>query len=316
MTHTEQRQRLRAILTGSQCLSPASVFDPLSARIAESVGYEIGMLAGSVAASTTLAAPDCIVLTLTEFADQVRRIMRASRLSLIVDADHGYGNALNVMRTIHELEHAGVSALSIEDTALPTPFGQPEGTETLISIEEMVGKLRAAVAARQAPSLIIAGRTAAPKVEDIERAVVRAKAYAATGVDALFIVGAGEDRRSRGNPRGGDVADDCRIGARCFHPGRPRCTGCADPAPGASAHRGGGQGAARHVRASVRGRGTRRSPVERRLGPGDGTPGRDGNLHAMAARVPALTRVPAHKDTVLGLTCPETRKPVTECTRY
>jgi carboxyvinyl-carboxyphosphonate phosphorylmutase len=190
MTHTEQRQRLRAILTGSHCLSPASVFDPLSARIAESVGYTIGMLAGSVAASTTLAAPDLIVLTLTEFADQVRRIMRASTLSLIVDADHGYGNALNVMRTIQELEHAGVSALSIEDTALPTPFGQPDGTDTLISIDEMVGKLRAAVAARHDPSLIIAGRTAAPKVETMERAVVRAKAYAATGVDALFIVGA------------------------------------------------------------------------------------------------------------------------------
>lgn len=147
------------------------------------------MLAGSAAASTTLAGPDLIVLTLTEFADQIRRIMRASTLSLIVDADHGYGNALNVMRTIQELEHAGVSALSIEDTALPTPFGQPEGTDTLISTEEMVGKLHAAVAARQDPSLIIAGRTAALKVEDIERTVVRAKAYAATGVDAIFIVG-------------------------------------------------------------------------------------------------------------------------------
>jgi len=113
-----------------------------------------------------------------------------SRLSLIVDADHGYGNAFNVMRTIHELEHAGVSALSIEDTALPTPFGQPEGTDTLISTEEMVGKLRAAVAARRDPSLIIAGRTAALKVEDVERTVARVKAYAATGVDALFIVGA------------------------------------------------------------------------------------------------------------------------------
>ena len=112
MNHSEQRKRLRAVLAGSKCLSPASVFDPLSARVAEAVGYEIGMLAGSVASNTTLAAPDLIVLTLTEFADQIRRIMRVSRLSLIVDADHGYGNALNVMRTIEELEHAGVSALS------------------------------------------------------------------------------------------------------------------------------------------------------------------------------------------------------------
>jgi oxaloacetate decarboxylase len=189
MNHTEQRQRLRRLLAGSHCLSPASVYDPLSARVAESVGYEIGMLAGSVASQTTLAAPDLIVLTLTEFADQIRRIMRVSTLSLIVDADHGYGNALNVMRTIQELEHAGVAALSIEDTALPTPFGQPEGVDTLISIEEMVGKLRAAVAARRDPSLLIAGRTAALKAEDTDRAVARAKAYAAAGVDAIFIVG-------------------------------------------------------------------------------------------------------------------------------
>jgi carboxyvinyl-carboxyphosphonate phosphorylmutase len=177
------------VLAGSQCLSPASVFDALSARVAEAVGYEIGMLAGSVASNTTMAAPDLIVLTLTEFAEQIRRIMRASRLSLIVDADHGYGNALNVMRTIEELEHAGVSALSIEDTALPLRYGQPEGKDELISTAEMVGKLRAAVKARQDPSLIIAGRTAALKVEDTERTVARAKAYAATGVDAIFIIG-------------------------------------------------------------------------------------------------------------------------------
>lgn len=189
MNHTEQRKRLRAVLTGSRCLSPASVYDPLSARIAESAGYEIGMLAGSVASSTTLAAPDLIVLTLTEFAEQIRRIMRASTLSLLVDADHGYGNALNVMRTIEELEHAGVSALSIEDTALPVRFGQPEGKDELISTEEMVGKLRAAVLARRDPSLVIAGRTAALKVEDTARTVERVKAYAATGVDAIFIIG-------------------------------------------------------------------------------------------------------------------------------
>lgn len=189
MSHTEQRKRLRAVFAGTKCLSPASVYDPLSARVAESVGYALGMLAGSVASNTTLAAPDLIVLTLTEFADQVRRIMRASNLSLIVDADHGYGNALNVMRTVEEIEHAGVSALSIEDTALPTPFGQPEGADTLISTEEAVGKLRAAVHARQDPSLVIAGRTSALKIEGTNSAIARAKAYEAAGVDAIFVVG-------------------------------------------------------------------------------------------------------------------------------
>jgi carboxyvinyl-carboxyphosphonate phosphorylmutase len=189
MSHSEQRNKLRAVLRGEKCVSPASVFDPLSARVAESVGYEIGMLAGSVASNTTLAAPDLIVLTLTEFADQIRRIMRVSQLSLLVDADHGYGNALNVMRTIQELEHAGASGMSIEDTALPLRFRQAEGSDELISTEEMVGKLRAAVAARSDPALVIAGRTAALKVEGTEGAVIRAKAYAKTGVDAIFITG-------------------------------------------------------------------------------------------------------------------------------
>ena len=189
MNHTEQRKKFRAVLAGSKCVSPASVYDPLSARIAESVGYEIGMLAGSVASNTTLASPDLIVLTLTEFADQIRRITRASRLPLLVDADHGYGNALNVMRTVWELDHAGVSCMSIEDPSLPIRFGQAEGADELISKEEMVGKLRAAVEARGSSDVMIAGRTAALKVEGTEKTVDRVKAYAATGVDAIFVVG-------------------------------------------------------------------------------------------------------------------------------
>lgn len=187
MTLTERRNRLRKLMAGNECLSPASVFDPLSARVAESVGYEIGMLAGSVASNTTLAAPDLIVLTMTEFAEQIRRIMRASTLSLIVDADHGYGNALNVMRTVEECEHAGVSAMSIEDTALPLRFGSSK--EEFLSIEEGVGKMKAALAARRDPSLVIAGRTSALKGEGLEGALARAKAYAAVGVDAIFLVG-------------------------------------------------------------------------------------------------------------------------------
>jgi carboxyvinyl-carboxyphosphonate phosphorylmutase len=168
---------MRKLLAGNQCLSPASVFDPLSARVAESVGYQIGMLAGSTASSTTLAAPDLIVLTLTEFADQIRRITRASTLSMLVDADHGYGNALNVMRTVEECEHSGVSAMSIEDTVLPTRFGKTGGEE-LISKEEGVGKMKAALAGRRDPSTIIAGRTSALKVEGVEGTIARAKAYA------------------------------------------------------------------------------------------------------------------------------------------
>ena len=187
MTPTEQRQRLRAILAGTKCLTPASVYDALSARIAQSVGYELGMLAGSVSANTVLASPDLIVITLTEFADQVRRIMRYSTLSLMTDADHGYGNALNVMRTVEELEHAGVSGLSIEDTVLPTPFGAEK--ETLVPLAEGVGKMKAALAARRDPSVVIAGRSSALKVEGMESALARFKAYSDAGVDAVFVIG-------------------------------------------------------------------------------------------------------------------------------
>jgi carboxyvinyl-carboxyphosphonate phosphorylmutase len=176
------------VLSGNQCVYPGSVFDPISARIAEDLGFEIGMFAGSVASMTVLGAPDLIVLTLTEFAQQAYRICRAGNLPLLCDADHGYGNALNVMRTVEELETAGVAGLSIEDTELPSPFGS-KGKPRLISIEEGVGKMRAAVAARRDPDLVIAGRTSAPSMSSIDDAIVRARAYAATGVDAIFLVG-------------------------------------------------------------------------------------------------------------------------------
>ncbi len=182
-----RRERFRSVLSGDKCVYPGSVFDPISARIAEELGFEVGMFAGSVASMTVLGAPDLIVLTLTEFAEQAHRICRGGNLPLLCDADHGYGNALNVMRTVEELETAGVAGLSIEDTDLPTPFGG--GKPRLISIEEGVGKMRAAVAARRDPELVIAGRTSAPSVTSIADTIARAKAYEAAGVDAIFLVG-------------------------------------------------------------------------------------------------------------------------------
>ena len=188
MHWTERRQRFRAILSGDRCVHPGSVFDPISARIAEDLGFEVGMFAGSVASLAVLGAPDLIVLTLSEFAGQAYRICRAGNLALVVDADHGYGNALNVRRTVEELETAGVAALTIEDTELPQPFGSV-GETRLISIDEGVGKMRAALAARQDPDLVIAGRTSAVTVTGVEDAIARAAAYEAAGVDAIFLAG-------------------------------------------------------------------------------------------------------------------------------
>jgi len=188
MDWTHRRGRFRAILEGEECVHPGSVFDPISARIAEDIGFEVGMFAGSVASMTVLGAPDLIVLTLSEFAAQAYRINRAGALPLLVDADHGYGNALNVKRTVEELETAGVAGLSIEDTDLPQPFGTVGGTR-LLSVEEGIGKMRAALAGRRDPRLVIAGRTSAPAVTGIDDAIARARTYEAAGVDALFFVG-------------------------------------------------------------------------------------------------------------------------------
>ncbi len=185
---SDRRRQLRAVLSGSDCVYPASVFDPISARIAEDLGYEVGMLAGSVASMTVLGAPDLIVLTLSEFSEQCHRICRAGVLPLLVDADHGYGNALNVMRTVEELETAGVSALTIEDTELPRPYGTAQPAR-LVSLEEGVGKVRAALAARRDPDLIIAGRTSVPAARDFTEVIKRAVAYERAGADAIFVVG-------------------------------------------------------------------------------------------------------------------------------
>lgn len=188
MRWTDRRERFRAVLEGKTCVHPASVFDPISARIAEDLGFETGMFAGSVASLTVLGAPDAILITLSEFADQAHRICRAGTLPLLVDADHGYGNALNVMRTVEELETAGIAALSIEDTVLPRAYGDG-GKAALTSVEEGIGKMRAALEARRDPALVIAGRTSAAMITDTEDAIARVKAYEATGVDALFLVG-------------------------------------------------------------------------------------------------------------------------------
>ncbi|MGK7863801.1 isocitrate lyase/PEP mutase family protein [Falsiroseomonas sp. E2-1-a4] len=187
MNATERRQAFRAVLSGTACVHPASVFDAVSGRIAADLGFETAILGGSVASLAVLGAPDHIILTLTEFADLIRRITRGGAPPLIVDADHGYGNALSVMRTVEELEAAGVAALTIEDTLLPRPYG-PDKT-ALLPLAEGLGKIRAALAARIDPSLVIIARTSALSVTSTEDAVARARAYAEAGADGIFVTG-------------------------------------------------------------------------------------------------------------------------------
>jgi carboxyvinyl-carboxyphosphonate phosphorylmutase len=187
MAFRKRRDTLRSILSGSACIRPGSVYDAISIRIAEDIGFELGMFGGSVASLAVLGDPDVALITLTELAEQMRRMSRASALPVLVDADHGYGNALNVRRTIEELETAGAAGLTIEDTLLPQAFGQ--AATQLISLEEGVGKMRAALDARRDPSLVIIGRTGAVSITSLDDAIARARAYEATGVDALFFTG-------------------------------------------------------------------------------------------------------------------------------
>jgi len=187
MNPTRRRQTLRKLLAGEGCVYPGSVYDAISARIAEDLGYEVGMIGGSVASLAVLGAPDHIVMTLTELAEQVRRTCRAGELPVIVDADHGFGGALNVMRTVQELENAGAAALTIEDTDLPRPFGATG--PRILSLDEGLGKLKAALAARTDADFVVIGRTSAAEITDLDDAIARAKAYEAAGVDAMFFTG-------------------------------------------------------------------------------------------------------------------------------
>src|ERR1700737_1048425 len=188
MNWTERRERFRAILSGNRCVHPGSVYDAISARIAEDLGFEVGMFSGSVGSIAVLGAAHLVVLTLTEFAAQAYRICRAGNLALLCDADHGYGNALNVRRTVEELETAGICAMSIEDPVLPRPLG-PSGNPPLIPVGEGIGKMKAGLSARQDKNLVIAGRTSALAITGVDDTIKRAKAYEAAGGDAIFRAG-------------------------------------------------------------------------------------------------------------------------------
>ena len=191
MPFRQRREKLRAILSGPACIRPGSVYDAISIRIAGDLGFELGMFGGSVASLAVLGDPDITLITLTELAEQMRRMSRAASLPVLVDADHGYGNALNVRRTVQELETAGAAGLTIEDTLLPQAYGAIE--PQLISLEEGVGKMKAALDGRSDPALVIMGRTGTrgggPSASSFDVCIARAIAYEATGVDALFFTG-------------------------------------------------------------------------------------------------------------------------------
>jgi carboxyvinyl-carboxyphosphonate phosphorylmutase len=178
-------ERFRGVLTGSTCVLAANIFDPLSARIADMLGYEVCVLSGSVGKAANLGVPDSVLSNMSDVVDHCRRITRIAAVSLMVDAEDGFGNAVNVRRTVQEMEAAGVSAIEIEDNVVPKKFNVRN--PGLVSKEEQVGKLQAAVAARTDPSTVIVARTSALAECPLEEALDRIRAYAATGAEALML---------------------------------------------------------------------------------------------------------------------------------
>jgi carboxyvinyl-carboxyphosphonate phosphorylmutase len=183
---SERRQNLRNLLQTPAVTSPAPVFDAASARLAGAAGFRCLLLPGSIASHVAIGSPDLVIITLSELVDYTWRITRGSDLPLIVDADHGYGNAFNVTRTVQDLETIGVAGITIEDTLLPRAYGGPGGPGAeIVGRDEFAAKLRAAVAARRDPSFVIIARTEAIPFGE-EEALARVKLAADAGVDAVF----------------------------------------------------------------------------------------------------------------------------------
>ncbi len=181
------RERFRDILSRPGCTLAANIFDPLSARIAHLLEYEVCFLSGSVGKAANLGIPDMVLSNMSDLVDHCRRITRMADVSLMLDGEDGFGNALSVMRMIRELEAAGVAAIEIEDNIAPARLNG--GDPGLVSTAEQVGKLEAAVAARADPATVIVARTAALSYESLEAALERIRAYAQTGAEAIRLVG-------------------------------------------------------------------------------------------------------------------------------
>ncbi len=182
---TTPARRLRTRLQDTRLLIAPGVFDGLSARIAAASGFEALYASGGAIARSS-GVPDLGLLSMTEFLARVREIVDATDLPVIADADTGYGDALNVLRTVREFERLGVAALHLEDQVSPKKCGHYAGKD-LIPADEMIGKIRAALDARRDADLVIVARTDARAVEGLEAAIRRANAYASAGADMLFV---------------------------------------------------------------------------------------------------------------------------------
>ncbi len=181
-----QAKKLRDLLTKEGILVAPGAADALVAKIIEKTGFQALYLTGAGVSFTTLGLPDMGFITMTEMVARAENICSAVNIPVIADGDNGYGNALNVMRTVRAYERAGVAAIQLEDQAFPKRCGHLLGKQ-LISRQEMVGKIKAALDARTNHHFVVIARTDARAVNGLEDALERAAAYAEAGADVIFV---------------------------------------------------------------------------------------------------------------------------------
>jgi 2-methylisocitrate lyase-like PEP mutase family enzyme len=181
------RQRLRARLSKGPVIVAPGIYDAYGARLVEQVGFEVAYMTGNGVSASLLGRPDVGLVDLTLITSHAHRVAAAVDIPLICDADTGYGNAVNVRRTVEEFEAAGVAAIHIEDQASPKRCGQLPGARPVIELAEAVGKIEAAVAARRDPDFIIIARTDAAEAHGLDEAIKRARAFRNAGADVLFV---------------------------------------------------------------------------------------------------------------------------------
>jgi 2,3-dimethylmalate lyase len=183
---TSPRSRLRALLAAPGPLVAPGAYDALSARLVEQAGFDTVYMTGFGSTASLIGRPDVGLLSAAEMVDNARRIAAAVDVPVLADADTGYGNAINVVRTVREYEQAGVAGLHLEDQVHPKKCGHMSG-KAVVEAAEMVGKIEAAVAARRDPDLLLIARTDAAAVEGVDAAIARARRYREAGADVLFV---------------------------------------------------------------------------------------------------------------------------------
>jgi 2-methylisocitrate lyase-like PEP mutase family enzyme len=181
------RQKLRGRLKSGPVIVAPGIYDAYGARLVEQGGFEAAYMTGNGVSASLLGRPDVGLVDLTMITNHARRVVAAVDIPLICDADTGYGNAVNVRRTVEEFEAAGVAAIHIEDQASPKRCGQLPGARPVIELAEAVGKIEAAVAARRDPDFIIIARTDSAEAHGLDEAIRRARAFRKAGADVLFV---------------------------------------------------------------------------------------------------------------------------------